>query len=160
MSARALSFAVGPGCCSICIGWAGGGGKQPLPHKKVILLHIMNVASAQSEGQPSFVYNGQESTVFQMRRMQNRLPSKYWNHLWAVCVINSPHKSGAAKKECSNGAFWCSLTCRNMVVYCTAAYLSSTHIYNIIFFFSRLNCRATKAKRKRKVGGDEFWSNV
>ena len=51
--------------------------KKPLPHKKVILLHIMNVASAQSEGQPSFVYNGQESTVFQMRRMQNRLPSKY-----------------------------------------------------------------------------------
>lgn len=48
-----------------------------LLHKKVILLHIMNVASAQSEGQPSFVYNGQESTVFQMRRMQNRLPSKY-----------------------------------------------------------------------------------
>lgn len=75
MSARALSFAMGPGCCSICIGRAGG--KKPLPHKKVILLHIMNVASAQSEGQPSFVYNGQESTVFQMRRMQNRLPSKY-----------------------------------------------------------------------------------
>lgn len=50
---------------------------MPLLHKKVILLHIMNVASAQSEGQPSFVYNGQESTVFQMRRMQNRLPSKY-----------------------------------------------------------------------------------
>lgn len=59
----------------------------------------MNVASAQSEGQPSFVYNGQESTVFQMRRMQNRLPSKYWNHLWAVCVINSPHKSGAAQRS-------------------------------------------------------------
>lgn len=54
-----------------------GGVRAPLLHKKVILLHIMNVASAQSEGQPSFVYNGQESTVFQMRRMQNRLPSKY-----------------------------------------------------------------------------------
>lgn len=78
MSAGALSFAPGPGCCSICIGKAGGGKKKvPLLHKKVILLHIMNVASAQSEGQPSFVYNGQESTVFQMRRMQNRLPSKY-----------------------------------------------------------------------------------
>lgn len=51
--------------------------KKKTPHKKVILLHIMNVASAQSEGQPSFVYNGQESTVFQMRRMQSRLPSKY-----------------------------------------------------------------------------------
>lgn len=56
--------------------WSGGEGGTS-PHKKVILLHIMNVASAQSEGQPSFVYNGQESTVFQMRRMQNRLPSKY-----------------------------------------------------------------------------------
>lgn len=79
MSAGALSFAMGPGCCSICIGRAegGSGGRAPLLHKKVILLHIMNVASAQSEGQPSFVYNGQESTVFQMRRMQNRLPSKY-----------------------------------------------------------------------------------
>lgn len=61
------------------MGKSGGGGglKVTLLHKKVILLHIMNVASAQSEGQPSFVYNGQESTVFQMRRMQNRLPSKY-----------------------------------------------------------------------------------
>lgn len=78
MSAGALSFAMGPGCCSICIGRGGGRKKEvPLLHKKVILLHIMNVASAQSEGQPSFVYNGKESTVFQMRRMQNRLPSKY-----------------------------------------------------------------------------------
>lgn len=78
MSVWALSFAVGPGCCSICIGRGkGGGGGVGGAHKKVILLHIMNVASAQSEGQPSFVYNGQESTVFQMRRMQNRLQSKY-----------------------------------------------------------------------------------
>lgn len=117
-----LSFAMGPGCCSICMGRARGEKekKKPLPHKKVILLHIMNVASAQSEGQPSFVYNGQESTVFQMRRMQNRLPSKYWNHLWAVCVINSPHKSGAAQRSAAVVLFWCSLTLA-VVYYCTAA---------------------------------------
>lgn len=74
MSAMAPSFVRD---CSICKRRQTEKKKKSGAHKKVILVHIMNVAPAWPEGQPSFVYNGQESTVSQMRRMQNRLQSKY-----------------------------------------------------------------------------------